>query len=133
MVTGGDSQHGSTQSESTQSGVASTSKTKQHVQVRHNVPELTMLPNRKTPAAIFMGVTKDGKKALLLLSSDVDSVFGEGLCVLGGQTCQLLELEPGLPETFVYGPHNLTFKIELLKIHLVASSKPPSGTSKHGH
>lgn len=135
VVSGGGSQGGSAQSESTQSGMASTSKSKPHAhaQVRHNLPELTMLPSRKTPAAIFMGVSKDGKKALLLLSSSVDSVFGEGLCVLGGQTCQLLELEPGLPETFVYGPHNLTFKIELLKIHLVASSKPPSGTSKHGH
>ena len=130
VVSGGGSQGGSAQRTS---GMASTSKSKPHAQVRHNLPELTMLPSRKTPAAIFMGVSKDGKKALLLLSSNVDSVFGEGLCVLGGQTCQLLELEPGLPETFVYGPHSLTFKIELLKIHLVASSKPPSGTSKHGH
>ena len=85
VVSGGGSQGGSAQSESTQSGMASTSKSKPHdAQVRHNLPELTMLPSRKTPAAIFMGVSKDGKKALLLLSSSVDSVFGEGLCVLGG-------------------------------------------------
>ena len=128
---------GSTQTQAetlnAQSDTASISKSKPHTQVRRNLPRLTALPSRSTPAAIFMGVSEDGKKALLLLSSSVDSVFGEGLCLLGGQTCQLLELEPGLPETFVYGPHNLTFKIELLKIHLVASSKPPSGASKHGH
>jgi hypothetical protein len=135
VVSGGGSQKGSTQSASatTRDSTASISKSKPKVEVRHNLPELTALPSSKSPAAIFMGVSKDGKKALLLLSSSVNSVFGEGLCVLGGATCQLLELEPGLPETFVYGPHNLVFKIELLKIHLIASSKPPSGASKRGH
>lgn len=105
-------------------------------QVRHNLPELTMLPNRKTPAAIFMGVSKDGKKALLLLSSNVQSIFGDGVCVLGSKTCQLLALEPGIPETFVYGPKGRTFRIELLKIHFVASKKPhraPLGNPKHSH
>lgn len=135
VVSGGSSQNGSTQSASatTQNSMASISKSKPKIQVRHNIPELTALPDSKSPAAIFMGVSKNGKKALLLLSSNVNSVFGEGLCVLGGASCQLLELEPGLPETFVYGPHNLIFKIELLKIHLIASSKPPSGASKRGH
>ena len=39
--------------------------------VRRNLPELTQLPSRKTPAAVFMGVTTDGKKALMLVSSNV--------------------------------------------------------------
>ena len=102
-----------------QTGTASPSKSKPLM--RRNLPELTALPSRREPAAIFMGVTQDGKKALLTLSSDIDSAFGEGRCLLGAQTCQLMALEPGLPETFVYGRQNRTFKIELLKVHLVAS------------
>jgi hypothetical protein len=43
--------------------------------------------------------------------------------VLGSETCQLLAMEPGLPETFVYGGAGKTYKIELLKIHLVESGK----------
>ncbi len=103
-------------------GGASTKKSKPSV--RRNVPELTMLPSRKTPAAIFMGVSKDGDKALLLLSSEVDSIFGEGQCLLGSANCQLLALEPGSPETLVYGPRDRSFKIELLKVHFVISKTP---------
>lgn len=140
VVSPGASKSGATKSSSTatqsatasQGSSASNSKSKPKVQVLHNVSKLTALPSSKSPAAIFMGVSQDAKKALLLVSSSVDSVFGEGICVLGGQTCQLLELEPGLPETFVYGPHSEVFKIELLKINLIASSKPPSG-AKRGH
>ena len=91
--------------------------------VRRNLPELTMLPSRETPAAIYMGSTKDGKKALMLVSSDVEAIFGDGKCVLGSDSCQLLAMEPGVPETFVYGGAGRTFKIELLKVHLVTTSK----------
>ncbi len=93
-------------------------------QVHDNLPELTKLPSRKTPAAIFLGVSKDGNKALLLLSSNVEAIAGGGVCVLGSKTCQLLALAPGVPETFVYGPQGRTFRIELLKIHFIASKKP---------
>jgi hypothetical protein len=102
--------------------------TKPTAQVRRNLPELTMLPTRKTPAATFMGVSNDGKKALFLISSDVESVFGEAQCVIGSQTCQLLALEPGLPETFVYGPQERTYRIELLKIHQTLTVKPRRAT-----
>ncbi len=94
--------------------------------VRRNLPELTMLPSRKQPAIVYMGSTRDGKKALVVVSSDVESIFGDAQCVLGSKTCQMLALEPGLPETFVYGGNSRTYKIELLKIHLVTSDGPSS-------
>lgn len=108
--------------------------------VRRNLPELTMLPSRSTPAVIYMGSTKDGKKALMLVSSDVQAIFGDGKCVLGSDRCELLALEPGLPETFVYGGAGRTFKLELQKIHLVTTDKlnraplgkPKQGKSKQG-
>jgi hypothetical protein len=113
----------------TESAEAETkAKKKPTAQVRRNLPELTMLPARATPAATFMGTSRDGKKALMLISSDVVSIFGEANCVIGSQSCQLLALEPGLPETFVYGPHERTFRIELLKINRTLSAKPRRAT-----
>jgi hypothetical protein len=102
--------------------------------VRRNLPELTMLPSHETPAIVYMGSTKDGKKALFVVSSDVDSVFGDAKCVLGSETCQMLAMQPGLPETFVYGGSGKTYKIELLKIHLVETkdlNRAPLGKPKN--
>jgi hypothetical protein len=109
-------------------------KQKPKAQVRRNLPELTMLPARATPAVAFMGTSRDGKKALFLISSDVVSIFGEGNCVIGSQSCQLLAVEPGLPETFVYGPQERTYRIELLKINRTLSAEPRRaalGATKH--
>jgi hypothetical protein len=91
--------------------------------VRRNLPELTMLPSRATPAIVYMGSTKDGKKAVMTVSSDVQAIFGDAKCALGSERCELLIMEEGLPETFVYGGAGRTYKIELLKIHLVESDK----------
>jgi hypothetical protein len=90
--------------------------------VRRNLPELTMLPGRDTPAAIFMGPSADRKHALMLVSSNVTGTFGDATCVLGGETCEMLALEEGVPETFVYGGNQRIFKIELLKIELAESN-----------
>jgi hypothetical protein len=89
--------------------------------VRHNLPELTMLPSRKQPALTFIGVTKGAKKAVMLVSSKVRSIFGDASCVVGSEACQLLDLEPGVPETIVYGGEEHTFRIELLKLRLLTS------------
>jgi hypothetical protein len=102
-------------------------------EVRHNLPELTMLPSRQTPALVYMGSTKDGKKALMLVSSDVDAVFGDAKCVLGSERCELLAMEPNLPETVVFGGAEKTYKIELRKIHLVKTkdlNRAPLGKPK---
>jgi hypothetical protein len=99
-------------------------KKKPSVQVRHELPELTMLPDRGTPAVSFMGTTRDGKKALLVVSSDVDSIFGEADCIIGSQSCQLLAVEPNMPVTFVYGAQEKRFRIEVLKVSTTLSSKP---------
>jgi hypothetical protein len=115
-------------------GTEKGSKRKPKAEVRRNLPELTMLPDHATPAVAFMGVSPDGKKALFLVSSDVVSIFGEGSCMIGSQTCQLLALEPNLPETFVYGPQERTYRIELLKIDHTYSAKPGRaslGGAKH--
>jgi hypothetical protein len=101
--------------------------------VRRNLPELTMLPSRKTPALVYMGSTKDGKKALMLVSSDVKAIFGDARCVLGSERCELIAMEPGLPETVIFGGAEKTYKIELRKIHLVKTdelNRAPLGKPK---
>ena len=91
--------------------------------VRRNLPELTMLPGRETPAVVFMGVTKDREKALMLVSSQVIGSFGDNVCAVGGDSCELIALEPGVPQTFVYGGNERVFRIELLKVALIRSDK----------
>ena len=39
----------------------------------------------------------------MLVSSNVKGIFGDAVCVLGTETCQMMALEPGIPETLVYG------------------------------
>jgi hypothetical protein len=107
---------------------SSAKRAKPKAQVRRDLPELTMLPARATPAVTFIGVSKDGKKALLLVSSDVESIFGEAKCIVGSQSCQLLALEPQMPETLVYGPRERTYRIELLKIQQTVGAKPRRAT-----
>jgi hypothetical protein len=99
------------------------SSSKAEPSVRRNLPELTMLPSRDTPALTFMGVTKDKKKALMLVSDKVTGLFGDGICVVGSERCQLLVLEQGIPETVVYGADQRTFRIELLKLRLLTTDK----------
>ncbi|HVS99133.1 MAG TPA: hypothetical protein VHE08_01315, partial [Solirubrobacterales bacterium] len=61
--------------------------------------------------------------------------FGDATCVLGGETCEMVALEKGVPETFVYGGNKRIFRIELLKIKLVETDKvntAPLGEEKSG-
>jgi hypothetical protein len=92
--------------------------------VRLGVPKLTPLPGRKTPALVFMQPSADEQKALMLVNPNVKGLFGEAVCVSGGETCQLLQLEKGMPETVVYGGKERIFKIELLKVTIVESDPP---------
>lgn len=88
-------------------------------QTRRSVPQMTKLPGDKVPVVMFIGATGGGKKALLLVSSDVVSVFGDAKCSLGSETCDLLAVEPGFPETFVYGANSRRYRITVLKIEPV--------------
>ena len=92
--------------------------------VRRGLPELTPLPGKKTPALVFMQVSANEEQALMLVNPNVIGLFGEAVCVSGGETCQLLALKKGLPETVVYGGKERVFRIELLDIHVVKRAPP---------
>lgn len=101
--------------------------------VRHGVPELTPLPGRQTPALVFMQPSANEEQALMLVNPNVKGLFGEAVCVSGGDTCQLLALKKGLPETVVYGGKERIFRIELLDIKVVKTDPPKEapGSSKN--
>lgn len=75
------------------------------------------LPSDKVQAVAYMGPSTDishPNNVILLVSDAVTAIFGEGRCLSGTEVCQLLELEPGMPETFVFGPESTRYKIVVL-------------------
>lgn len=97
------------------------SQPKSESSIRHRVMPTTPLPGEKAPVITYMGVGRGAKKALLMVSNNVHSIYGDARCLSGTDTCQLLEVEPGLPETFVYGDNDVRYKINVLKVEPVAT------------
>lgn len=81
------------------------------------------LPSAKTQVVTYMGISPKTRKPLLLVSDDVTAVFGEAKCISGSEFCQLLEVELGLPITFVYGPNDARYKINVFKVEPVATGR----------
>jgi hypothetical protein len=102
-------------------GREGSSQPKSESSIRHRVMPTTPLPGEKAPVITYMGVGQGAKKALLMVSNNVKSIYGDAKCLSGTDTCQLLELEPGLPETFVYGENDVRYKITVLKLEPVVA------------
>jgi hypothetical protein len=88
--------------------------------VRKAVKPPAPLPGAKAPVVTYLGVNyvKGKPRALLMVSRDVSAVFGDAKCVSGTSTCELLEVEPGFPEIFEYGPNGVRYKFNVLKIEI---------------
>jgi hypothetical protein len=71
-----------------------------------------------------MGASRDGRKALFLVSDWVNSVFGDAKCLLGSDSCQLMQLEPGVPVTFLYGATDRRYRVKVLSIERVSGQSP---------
>lgn len=94
--------------------------------VKHKVLPQTPLPGEKAPVVTYMGLSRKAAekhhtpRALLLVSDDVTSLQGEAKCASGGEgVCRLLELDPDVPVTFVYGANETRYTIKVLKVELV--------------
>jgi hypothetical protein len=112
-------------------GKGNAAKVKQPPIVRDHILPQTALPGDKTPVVTFMGLSESAAKRkqakpLFLVSADVKSVFGETTCVSGEEACQLIEVEPGFPVTFIYGPNEVHYTINVLKVELIVT-----GHSEH--
>jgi hypothetical protein len=84
--------------------------------LREKVKPYTPLPGEKAPVVTYLGTGAGAKTALLMISKDVTAVFGDGKCISGTDSCELLEVETGIPSTFEYGPNHVRYKINVLKI-----------------
>jgi len=89
--------------------------------IRHRVVPPAALPSEKEQAVTYMGISPKTQAPMLLISDSVTAVFGEAKCLSGTSTCQLIEVEPGLPMTFVYGPDSIRYKITVLKVEPVVT------------
>jgi len=90
-------------------------------EVRHRVIPPKALPGEKTQVVTYMGINPTTKAPYFLISDAVDSVFGEAKCLSGTSVCQLIEVEPGMPMTYVYGPDSVRYKITVLKVEPVVA------------
>jgi len=81
------------------------------------------LPGAKLPVITFVGVNPSTGKAVLMASKEVTASFGDGKCISGTTSCELLEVEKGFPETFEYGPNHVRYKFKLINIDLVRVPK----------
>ncbi len=77
------------------------------------------LPGKKAQVVTYMGISPTTKKPLFLVSEDVESVFGETDCLAGSGRCQLIEVEPQMPVTFLYGENHVRYKLNVLKVEAV--------------
>jgi hypothetical protein len=87
---------------------------------RKDIKPPAPLPGAKAPVVTYLGVNyvKGKPRAMLMVSRDVSAIFGDAKCVSGTSTCELLEVEPGFPEIFEYGPNGVRYKFNVLKIEI---------------
>lgn len=96
-------------------------KGKDEAQVKHQVEPPASLPGEKAQVVTYLGISPETRMPYFLVSNGVTGVFGDGKCLTGTSTCQLIELETGIPETFVFGPSETRYKINVLKVEPVVA------------
>jgi hypothetical protein len=98
-------------------------KEKTEPEIRQEVIPPAALPSAKAQVVTFMGISPKTRKPLFLISDDVEAIFGEGKCLSGSESCQLLEVDTQMPITFVYEPTGTRYKINVLKIEPVLKGR----------
>lgn len=91
-----------------------------------NLVPFSPLPSETAPVLIYLGPNTGGQYALFLVSNKVSQQSGPGICVPAPDDCALLALTPGQTEDLVYDGDGKTYRIQLVSLRRVVSSKPPS-------
>lgn len=102
---------------------AGDSKEASDPKVLHRVMPTTPLPGKKAQVVTYMGISPKTRKPTFLVSTEVTAMFGEGKCAAGSDVCQLVELEPGMPQTFVFGEAGDRYKFKVLDVEPVESGR----------
>ena len=98
---------------------------------------LQPLPKTDLPALIYLGVSKDGKRAIFLLEQGVE-VVGDGECDPTPEDCETLRLRAGETEFLDVvdetGATTAQYQLDLVKIHKgkTASASKATASSKAG-
>jgi hypothetical protein len=71
---------------------------------RNDLQNLTVLPSKSNPVAVYIGVTESGKGAIFMLSPDVVGTSGGGSCMPSPSRCQFLTLKEGQEQKLDYAP-----------------------------
>jgi hypothetical protein len=104
---------------------------------RMTLKRLQPLPKADLPALIYLGVSKDGERAIFLLEQGVQ-VVGDGECDPTPEDCETLRLRAGETEfldvTDETGAVTAQYQLDLVKIHKgkTASASRASSSSKAG-
>jgi hypothetical protein len=88
------------------------------------------LPGEKSQVVTYIGISPKTNRPLFLVSEEVDSIFGDVKCLAGTGRCQLLELEPELPVTFVTGEGRVRYKFTVLEIEPVVAKTAAEKAAK---
>jgi hypothetical protein len=91
----------------------------------NNLRQFQFLPNDATPVLTYLGTASGGKQALFLVSKDVTSVGGTGVCFPSADACQLLGLNAGAGADLAYPPDGKTYHLQVKTIRRVNSTQPP--------
>jgi len=104
---------------------------------RMTLKRLQPLPKTDLPALIYLGVSKDGKRAIFLLEQGVQ-VVGDGECDPTPEDCETLRLRAGETEFLDVadetGAVTAQYQLDLVKIHKgkTSSASRASASSKAG-
>ncbi len=79
------------------------------------------LPGEHTQVLTYTGISPKTKNPLFMVSPEVTAIYGEVKCVSGNGICQLVELERSFSATFVRGPAQARYKIDVLNVEPVAA------------
>lgn len=89
-----------------------------------DVDRLHIFPSSQSPVAVYLGLKRNAKTAVFLLSSGV-SVSGLGKCIPSRTNCDFLDLQVDQPEILLAEGANgvvSTYELEVTRVHLVTVS-----------
>ncbi len=86
-----------------------------------DLARLSPLPSANSPFFVFLGVLKDAKTAVFLVSSDVTAT-GDGKCRPSAADCQTIEVKEGDTEFFDLQNDGRTVQYEMDILHLDRTS-----------
>jgi hypothetical protein len=91
---------------------------------RRGVKPLVSLPGEKAPVITYTGFNAGTSKLLFSVSHGVSATYGDGACIAGTDACNLLEIEPGFPQEFVYGPNDVRYRMLIVDVDVVRAKAP---------